>query len=294
MIGFIGLGRMGFSMVERLLENGIQVVAYNRSPEKVRKIAERGATPAYDIDELLSLLPERKILWLMLPAGKITDEMILYLLKFLKKGDIIIDGANAYFGFAEEHAEWCREKGVIFFDCGVSGGVHGLKNGYTLMVGGHEEEFHLIEPYCKNLAPEGGYGLFGPNGAGHYVKSVHNIIEYVYLQGLAEGIELLNGFKHPIDLKKATEVWRPASVINSWLLDLTAKALSRSDFEKIGTRIGSVTIDELKATKEAVKGFTPAFDEAVKVRQMEGNNFLLGKRIIAAVRNEFGGHKIEK
>lgn len=293
MIGFIGLGRMGFSMVERLLQHQLPVAAYNRSPEKTRAIQNQGALAAFSIEELLTLLPERKIVWLMLPAGEATDTAIKKLLKLLHAGDIIIDGANAYFGFAEQHAEWCREKGVIFFDCGVSGGVHGLQNGYTLMLGGPEKEFDQIEPYCQALAPEGGYALFGPNGAGHYVKSVHNIIEYIYLQGLAEGIELLDKFKYPIDLKKATAVWRPASVINSWLLDLTAKALARPDFDQIGTHIGSVTIAELQATKAAVKGFTPAFDEAVKVRLNEGQEFSLGKRIIAAVRNEFGGHAVE-
>ncbi len=294
MIGFIGLGRMGFPMVERLLQHKLEVVAFNRSPDKVNEIKKLGAIPAYSVDKLIELLPDRKIIWLMLPAGTATDEMIRELLKYLNKDDIIIDGANAYYGYAEEHAKWCREKEVIFFDCGVSGGIHGLKNGYTLMLGGPEEHFTSIEPYCRALAPQSGYALFGPNGAGHYVKSVHNIIEYVYLQGLAEGIELLNKFKTPIDLKKATSVWKPASVINSWLLDLTNKALQREDFDQIGTHIGSVTIDELKKTVESVNGFAPAFNSAVKIREDESDNFSLGKRTIAAVRNEFGGHAFKR
>jgi 6-phosphogluconate dehydrogenase len=294
MIGFIGLGKMGFSMVERILNNGLAVAVYNRSPEKIELIAKKGAIKAFTVEDLVSLLPEKKIVWLMLPAGEPTDSMIRILITLLKKDDIIIDGANAYYGHAEEHAEWCREKGIHFYDCGVSGGVHGLENGYTLMLGGSEDQFMNIESYCKALAPQKGYALFGPNGSGHYVKSVHNIIEYVYLQGLAEGVELLNNFKYPLDMEKATEVWGPASVINSWLLDLTNKALRRSDFEKIGTHIGSVTIDELNATKNSVNGFTPAFDAAVKIRQEENENFSLGKKIIAAVRNEFGGHAVKK
>jgi len=294
MIGFIGLGRMGFPMVQRLLKNKIKVAAFNRNPEKVIEIEKLGAVPAFTIEKLVALLPERKIIWLMLPAGKTTDLMIRKLLNLLKKGDIIIDGANAFFGHAEEHAQWCQKKGVIFFDCGVSGGIHGLINGYTLMVGGPEKDFFLIEPYFQALAPSGGYALFGPNGAGHFVKSVHNIIEYVFLQGLAEGIELLHRFKYPIDLQKTADVWRPASVINSWLLDLTAEALKRPDFAEIGALISSVTIDELKATKQAVKGLTPAFDEAVKIREDKGNDFLLGKKLIAAVRKEFGGHAVKK
>jgi len=162
------------------------------------------------------------------------------------------------------------------------------------MVGGPESKFKQIEPLCEALAPKNGYGYFGPTGSGHFVKSVHNIIEYVYLQGLAEGVELLSKFKHPIQLDKATKVWEPASVVRSWLLDLTTQALQRKDFNEIGTEIDSVTIDELQATKNSVKGYTPAFDAAVKIRLDKTSNFSLGKKTIAAVRNEFGGHKITK
>ena len=229
----------------------------------------------------------------MLPAGKITTEAITNLIKLMNKGDIIIDGANDFYKNAEKHAKLCKKKGVHFFDCGVSGGVHGLKNGYTLMIGGPKSQFKHIEPFCKALAPKEGYGYFGEVGSGHYVKSVHNIIEYTYLQGLAEGVELLD--KKSIDLKKATKVWGPASVINSWLLDLTNKALNKPDFKSVGTEIGSVTIQELNATKNDVKGYTPAFDVAVKVRRDKNKKrFSLGKRTIAAVRKEFGGHVVKK
>jgi len=292
-IAFIGLGRMGFGMSERLLKNKHKVVAYNRSPDKTKKLAKKGANPTFSYEELLKKLPKKKIVWLMLPAGKPTDKAIKDLIKIMNKGDIIIDGANDFYKNAERHGKLCKPKGIHFFDCGVSGGVHGLKNGYTLMIGGPKKEFKNIEPFCKSLAPKNGYGYFGETGMGHYVKSVHNIIEYVYLQGLAEGVELLN--KKKIDLKKATEVWKPASVINSWLLDLTNKALNRKDFNRIGTEIGSVTIVELNDTKNAVKGYTPAFDVAVKVRKdKKKKRFTLGKRTIAAVRQEFGGHAVNK
>ena len=293
-LGVIGLGRMGYGMAERLLQKKKEVVVWNRSPEKTKNIAKKGAIPSYNLEEFLDKLSDKKIVWLMLPAGKITDYMIKQLIPLLKKGDIIVDGANDFYRNAEKHDKWCQKKNIHFFDCGVSGGVWGLKNGYTLMVGGPKSEFKHIEPFCKALAPKNGYGYFGPVGSGHYVKSVHNIVEYVYLQGLAEGVELLDGFKHPIDIKKATAVWQPASVINSWLLDLTAKAVSRKDFDKIRPLIGSVTIQELKKTRDAVNGFTPAFDEAVKVREDKSKKFALGKRTIAAVRNEFGGHEVKK
>lgn len=293
-IGMIGLGRMGMGMSERLLKNKIKVVAYNRSPEKTKQIAKKGATPTFEIQDLVKKLSQRKIIWIMLPAGPPTEGTIKTLIPLLKKGDIIIDGANDFYKNAEKYSKLCKKKGISFFDCGVSGGIHGLKNGYTLMVGGPKSQFKYIEPFCKALAPKKGYGYFGPVGSGHYVKSIHNIIEYIYLEGLAEGIELLTKFKHPIDIKKATQVWQPASVINSWLLDLTNTALNRPDFKKIKTKIGSVTIDELQKTKKAVKGYAPAFDVAVKIRKDKSNKFSLGKRVIAAVRKEFGGHAVEK
>jgi 6-phosphogluconate dehydrogenase len=293
-IGFIGLGRMGFPMCERLIKNNMRVVAYNRSPDKVSELVIKGAVGVSTIAELVRQLPEKKVIWLMLPAGEVTDAMIKELLPLLKKGDIIIDGANDFYKNAQKHDVWCKKKGIHFFDCGVSGGIWGLQNGYTIMVGGPKEEFHRIEPFVKALAPEHGYAYFGPAGSGHFVKSVHNMVEYVYLQGLAEGVETLSKFEHPIDIAKATKVWEPASVVRSWLLELTTKALQRPDFKDIGTEIGSVTIEELNATKRSVKAYAPAFDVAVKIRRDKTDKFSLGKRTIAAVRNEFGGHAVQK
>jgi len=293
-LGFIGLGRMGFHMVERLLKHKIKVVVYNRSPEKVTKISKKGAISAYSVEELIEKLPGKKIVWLMLPAGKATDQMMKKVLPLLNKGDIIIDGANDFYKNAEKHDKWCRKYGIYFFDCGVSGGIWGLKNGYTLMIGGPKTQFKYIEPIYRTLSAKGGYGYFGNAGAGHFVKSVHNIVEYVYLQGLAEGVELLSKFKQPIDIVKATSVWRPASVVNSWLLDLTNIALKRPDFKNISPKIGSVTIEELKKTSKSVKGYAPAFEIATKIRQDKSKKFILGKRVIAATRREFGGHAVKK
>ena len=230
----------------------------------------------------------------MLPAGKVTDQMIKKVLPLLNKGDIIVDGANDFYENAEKHDKWCKKHGIYFFDCGVSGGIWGLKNGYTLMVGGPKNQFKRIESFCKALSAKGGYGYFGSAGAGHFVKSVHNIVEYVYLQGLAEGVELLSKFKQPIDIVKATYVWRPASVVNSWLLDLANTALKRPDFKNISSKIGSVTIEELRKTKKAVNAYAPAFEIAVKIRQDKSKKFILGKRLIAATRREFGGHAVKK
>lgn len=293
-VGIIGLGRMGFGMSERLLKHNIEVVGYNRSINVTKKLSnKKGFTVSKDVSDLVNnLKSKRKVVWVMLPGGKITDDMIKQLLKILKKGDIIIDGANDFYKNAEKHDKWCKKKGISFFDIGVSGGTHGLKNGYTLMVGGNKKDFKEIELLCKALAPKKGYGYFGSAGNGHYVKSVHNIIEYIYLQGIAEGMELLD--KKNIDLSKATEVWQEASVINSWLIDLTTKALKRKDFKHIKPDISSVTIKELENTKKEVKAYTPGFDVAVRIRKDKSKKFSLGKRVIAAVRNEFGGHKVNK
>jgi len=293
-LGFIGLGRMGFHMVERLLKHKIKVVAYNRSQDKVKKIAKKGAIPAFSVKELVDKLPTKKIVWLMLPAGNATDKMMKKVLPLLNKGDIIVDGANDFYKNAEKHDKWCRKYGVYFFDCGVSGGVWGLKNGYTLMIGGPKNQFRYIEPFCKALSAKGAYGYFGNAGAGHFVKSVHNIVEYVYLQGIAEGVELLSKFKQPVDVVKATSVWRPASVVNSWLLDLANTALKKSDFKNISPKIGSVTIGELKKTVKDMKGYAPAFEIATKIRLDKSKKFILGKRVIAATRREFGGHAVKK
>ena len=293
-IGFIGLGRMGFPMVERLLKHNIEVVAYNRSPDKVDEIKKKGAIGAYSIEELMKKLPKRKIVWMMLPAGQTTDEMINQVLPLMSNNDILIDGANDFYRRAQIHSKLCSKYKVHFFDIGVSGGVWGLKNGYTLMVGGSKSQFKSIELLCKSLAPREGYAYFGESGSGHFVKSTHNIIEYVYLQGIAEGVEILNSFEHKIDINKAVHIWRPASVVRSWLIDLTDDAMSRKDFAKIKPEIGSVTIKELQNTKKAVKAYAPAFDAAVKIRKDKSKKFILGKRTIAAVRNEFGGHAVKK
>lgn len=293
-VGFIGLGRMGYSMSERLIKNRFKVVVYNRSAGKVKSIVKKGAIGSISVQDFVQKLGKKKIIWLMLPAGKITDDMIVKLLPLLSPGDIIVNGANEFYGNAKKNYDLCKKHGVYFFDCGVSGGIHGLEKGYVLMFGGDKKKFKEIEPICKSLAPKKGYGYFGESGSGHFVKSVHNIIEYVYFQGIAEGIELLSKFDKKIDLKKAVDVWGSESVIKSWLIDLTSKALKRNDFSKIGPKISSVTIDELNKTKKAVKGYSPAFDAATKVRRDKSKKFSLGKRVISAVRREMGGHSVKK
>jgi 6-phosphogluconate dehydrogenase len=291
-LGIIGLGRMGYHMSERLLLNKHKVVAYNRSSNKVKSIVKKGAIGANTVEELVNHLGKKKIIWLMLPAGDVTDGMIKKLLPILQRGDIIVNGANSFYKNAQRQSKICNKKGVHLFDAGVSGGVWGLKRGYALMVGGPKSQFKYIEPFCKTLAPKNGYGYFGSSGMGHYTKSIHNVVEYVMMEGLAEGVELLN--KKEIDYVKAAKVWQPASIVSSALLDWMVTALQKPDFKKIKPEINSVTIKELTDTIRSVRGFAPDFEEARKIRCCTPGKFSLGKRVIAAIRNEFGGHKVTK
>ncbi len=294
-IGIIGLGRMGFSMAERLLRHNKQVVVYNRSFEKTEQLIDKGAQGGKTLEEFIEKFGEdKRIVWLMLPAGEVTDEMIEKLIPLLQEGDIIINGANSFYKNAQRQSQLVAEHGIYLFDAGVSGGVHGLERGYALMIGGPEDQFHYIEDFVKDLAPEGGYGYFGNVGAGHYVKSVHNIVEYVFMQGLAEGVELLNSFEKSIDYKKAAQVWQPASIVSSALLDWMIDAFSREDFQNISTEISSVTIQELTDTIKSINGYAPAFEVARKIRLDKSSKFQLGKRVIAAIRREFGGHAVVK
>ncbi len=291
-IGFIGLGRMGFSMSERLLRRGIGVIAYNRTPEKTRQLMKKGAVGVFSLEELVQKLHgKRRIVWMMLPGGNTTNAMIQKILPLLKKGDIVVNGANALYTEAQKHARWCEKYGVQYVDVGVSGGIHGLARGYALMIGGGASAFKRIEPVCRALAPKNGYAYFGAAGMGHFVKSVHNIVEYVYLEGLAEGAVLLK--KQGIDVQKAGRVWQSGSIVSGVLLDWMISAIQRKDFSRIAPHISSVTEGELAATVRSVSGFAPAFHAAMNVRSgKKQSEFDFGKRLIAAMRREFGGHAV--
>lgn len=294
-IGIIGLGRMGYHMAQRLLHNKQDVVVYNRTYAKTKSLQAKGARGSKTLEDFVARLnPKKRIVWLMLPAGKVTEDMIRKLVPLLSPGDIVINGANAFYKNAQRQSAFLAEHGIYLFDVGVSGGIHGLTRGYALMIGGPKSQYKHIEPFAKILAPKNGYGYFGEVGAGHYVKSVHNIVEYVFMQGLAEGVELLEGFEQPIDYKKAAKVWQPASIVSSALLDWMIEAFSRKDFAKISPSIKSETAKELADTVQSVAVQAPAFEVAHAMRKKTGRQFVLGRRIIAAIRREFGGHGVVK
>jgi 6-phosphogluconate dehydrogenase len=227
-LGMIGLGRMGANMTERLLNGGHRVVAYARTPEKVQSVVKKGAEGAHSLEELLSKLGPKRIIWLMIPAGKPVDLTIQKLITLLEADDVIIDGGNSFYKDTLRRTEELKQKNIHFVDVGTSGGIWGLKEGYSLMVGGEKDIVEFLSPLFKTLAPasDKGWSYVGPNGAGHFVKMVHNGIEYGMMQAYAEGFALMKRKEEfSLDLHRIAEVWRYGSVVRSWLLDLTAEAL---------------------------------------------------------------------
>lgn len=243
-LGMIGLGKMGGNMVLRLTQGGVEVIGYDRSEESVAQIERQGARGARSMDDLIASLgePGTRAVWVMVPAGKITQSVIDDLAGRLAPGDIVIDGGNSNYKDSIRRAEELAEKGIHFVDVGTSGGVWGLKEGYAMMIGGAEEAVERLRPAFEALAPaaDRGWGRMGPAGSGHYVKMVHNGIEYGMMQAYAEGFELMKAHQDfNLDMAQIAELWRHGSVVRSWLLDLTAEALqNKAEFEKLGLRGG--------------------------------------------------------
>ena len=297
-IAMIGLGKMGMNMARRLLLFKNKVVVYNRTKEKIKIIAKEGALPAYSLKEAVKKLKKPAIVWLMLPAGKITEEYIEKLVYLLKPGDIIIDGSNGdYKDDIRRSKELEREK-INYIDAGVSGGIWGLKNGYCIMIGGEKKIYKIIEPILKDLSNKNGYMYCGKAGAGHFVKMVHNAIEYALMQAYAEGFHLLKESEYGRNLKldKVAKLWNNGSVIRSWLLELLENVFK--DEKKLNGIKGYVADsgETRWALREAIdKGI--ALDSiaiALFKRFDSQKEDLYPNKILAALRNEFGGHKIIK
>jgi 6-phosphogluconate dehydrogenase len=286
---------MGGNMALRLIRGGHKVIASNRSRGPVDEAAHQGAIPAYTIDEMVSKLEASpKIVWVMVPSGKVTDDTIHYAASLLKPGDIIIDGGNSNWHDTRRRAEELKGQGVHFMDCGTSGGIWGLKVGYSLMVGGEQADFQHCEPIFKTLAPENGYGYMGTHGAGHFVKMVHNGIEYGMLQAYGEGFEIIEKSPFQPDLREVTRVWQNGSVVRSWLLDLAALAFDkdptlaniRGYVEDSGE--GRWTVQA--AIDENVPA--PVITLSLLQRFVSRQQDSFSAKVIAALRNEFGGHAV--
>lgn len=294
-IGFIGLGKMGFNMVHRLLNSGHEVVVWNRSSEAIREIEKLGAEGANSFEDLVEKLPARKVVWLMVPAGKPVDDNLETLLHLLKKNDIVVDGGNSYWRETQVRAKKAAEYGVHFLDCGTSGGVWGLQNGYCLMYGGDKEPADYVEPVFKSLAPENGYVYCGPSGTGHMVKMVHNGIEYGMMQAYAEGFEILEKAPYDLNLTKIADAWQYGSVVRSWLLELAVNALKDDPkLEQLKDYVsdsgeGRWTVQTAIDFDVPAHVITASLFNRFQSRQDES----FAMKMLAALRNQFGGHAVK-
>jgi 6-phosphogluconate dehydrogenase len=301
-LGIYGLGRMGANMARRLSRGGIDVVAHNRSAGPIDELVgeESHITAAYNLEQFIAALPVPRIVWLMLPAGDITGEAIEQILPMLSSGDLLIDGGNSFYQDTMARAAKVQQSDVHYMDVGTSGGVWGLKNGYSLMVGGSKEAFALIEPAIRVLAPSAdhGWGHVGPVGSGHYVKMVHNGIEYGMMQALAEGLAVLRAKKEfDLDLAQITELWRDGSVVQSWLLDLTAEALASQGqgLEHIAPVVADSGEGRWTAKEAIDLGVSaPVMTLALQMRFASQDTEGYGNRLLSLMRNAFGGHAITR
>jgi len=296
-LAMIGLGRMGGNMTERLLRHGHEVVAFDRTPAVVAKYQGIGATGVNDLAGVTKALTGRKVIWIMVPAGDPVDQTIASLLPSLSPGDIIIDGGNSNFHDTIRRGKELAKSNIELIDSGTSGGIWGLENGYCLMVGGSDVAVKHCEPIFTALAPENGYAHVGPTGAGHYVKMVHNGIEYGLLQAYAEGYEILHASKvfPDLDLKQIASVWQYGSVVRSWLNELAVTAFQR-DANLDAVKGWVADSGEGRWTvQEAIDVDVPApvitLSLLTRFRSRQADSF--SAKVIAALRNEFGGHEVK-
>ena len=294
-LAMIGLGRMGGNMVQRLLQGGHDVVVYDRSADAVKPHVAMGASAAKDLADLSARLEAPRVVWIMVPAGAPVESTIDQLVPALARGDIIIDGGNSNFKDSVRRAAKVKERGLEFIDAGTSGGIWGLTVGYCLMIGASPEAFRRCEPIFKTLAPPEGYAHVGPPGAGHYVKMIHNGIEYGLLQAYAEGYEILHASKDfKLDLKQISAVWNRGSVVRSWLNELAERAFAK-DTDLTALKGYVEDSGEGRWTvQEAIDLDVPApvitLSLLARFRSRQADSF--GAKVIAALRNEFGGHAV--
>ncbi len=293
-IGVVGLGRMGFNMALRLLRAGHHVIAYNRSPGKVQDLAAHGAAGASSLPDIVRLLPAPRTIWIMVPAGPPTDETVEKLWPLLAPGDTVIDGGNSYFRDSIARADFLKRKGLRFVDIGTSGGIWGLEKGYCLMVGGPADAFRDLEPCLASLTAPGGYAHVGPSGAGHFAKMIHNGIEYAMLEAYAEGFEIMSSSEFGFDLAAVCRLWNRGSVVRSWLLELAEGVFTRDP--SMGNVRGYVedSGEGRWAAIEAIERGIPApaimLSLLQRFRSRQDESF--GAKVIASLRNEFGGHAV--
>ncbi|MGY3715728.1 phosphogluconate dehydrogenase (NAD(+)-dependent, decarboxylating) [Sutcliffiella cohnii] len=295
-IGIVGLGKMGYQLSLNLLDKNYDVVANDVNVEAMEKLSLDGGKTTDTIEQLVQSLEKPRTVWMMVPAGEITESVFTSILAHLEEGDRIIDGGNAHYKDSIARSKRCEEKGIYFFDCGTSGGVDGARQGACVMVGGNEKVFKEIEQLFKDLTVENGYLYTGEVGSGHFLKMVHNGIEYGMMQSIAEGFDILEKSSFNYDYEKVAKVWNNGSVIRSWLMELTENAFSKdSKLEDIkgvmhSSGEGKWTVETALDLEMAAPVITLAL--LMRYRSQEDDTFT-GK-VVAALRNEFGGHAVEK
>jgi 6-phosphogluconate dehydrogenase len=293
-IGMVGLGKMGGNMTVRLVRDGHEVVGYAREQAAIDAVVGHGATGASSVTELVSKLEPPRCVWMMVPAGPPTQSVMDELGVLLTGGDIIIDGGNSHYTDSVSRAEKLAAKGISLIDCGTSGGIWGLEEGYCLMIGAEPHAFDVMEAIFRSLAPPDGYAHVGPPGSGHFVKMVHNGVEYALMQAYGEGFELLDSSSFDINLAQVAEVWRHGSVVRSWLLDLAAHALQQDpELKGVSGWVedsgeGRWTLQT--AIDNAVPAPTIALSLFARFASRQENSF--SNRLLAALRHEFGGHAV--
>ncbi len=295
-IGMIGLGKMGYSLALNLRDHGHQVVAYSRSATKAASFSNEGLSGTADLPSLCQRLERPRVIWLMVPAGEPVDAMIDKLLPLLDKEDILVDGGNSHYRDSLRRADKLQQKGIAFVDAGISGGPEGARKGACMMIGASKKTFSFLEPMIRSVCLEDGYLHVGAHGAGHYVKMIHNGIEYGMMQSIAEGFELLDSSPYELDYQALANLWNHGSVIRSWLIELTAKLFEGDpSLEKIRGIIGSSgtglwTVEEALAQKVPL----PVISQALFARYRSVQDDSFSAKVVAGLRREFGGHDLEE
>ena len=295
-LGFVGLGKMGLNMVTRLAGEGHQIVAYDRSADALGRAEAAGSGGAISLDALVAALTPPRVVWLMVPAGPPTESTVAALGDLLSPDDVVIDGGNTNFHDDVRRAQTLSARGIHYVDAGTSGGVWGLEEGYCLMVGGDADICRRLEPIFFTLAPQNGYLRVGDHGAGHYVKMIHNGVEYGLMQAYAEGFELMHASPYKVDLAAVASLWMHGSVVRSWLLELAARALEQdADLSALEGYVedsgeGRWTLHEAIERGVPLPVITAAL--FTRFRSRENNPF--SERLLAALRNQFGGHAVKK
>ena len=298
-LAMVGLGKMGLNMATRLARGGHRVIGYARTDATVQEAIQHGAEGAHSLEEVVNKLAAPRVIWLMIPAGKVTDDTIEHFSTLLEKGDIIVDGGNSNYKDSVRHAAQLEPKGIEFVDCGTSGGIWGITEGYSLMIGGKPEVVEKLRPIFETLAPaqDKGWGHVGPHGAGHFVKMVHNGIEYGMMQAFAEGFSILKAKEEfGLNLAQISHIWQHGSVVRSWLLDLAARALDEDaalkDIKPWVADSGEGRWTVFESIDLNVPA--PVITLSLQMRFVSRDEENFTARMLAALRNQFGGHAIKK